>query len=314
MREFRWLLLTMLLFFCLGLSAEVVSETAAAVKFRQPNGTVVTLHKYPKRVVICHGSLVQVWYAAGGTAVGIPHIISKKTLPEAARHLPTVGIMPAPNPEKILVLKPDLVLLMNRLERHHAVANVLNRAGVETVLIDYANYPDFASLLNFFGHLNGDSAAARAEAKRVADEVDAICRKSQAMSKPSVAIVFAAGIGFRLESEHSNTGTMVKMLGGKNIVSGVEPPRVSFSYEQFFLDDPEVIFVITMGRAAALKEKFKREIMSQAAWKKLRAAKDGRVYFLPADLFLYEAGMRYPEAFRYLAERLHPDWKKGADK
>ena len=302
----KHLLLLILLAVGCGLSAEVVNEDAATIGYRQPDGAIVTLHKHPKRVVICHGSLVQVWYAAGGTAVGIPHVVSTNTLPEAARKLPIVGIMPTPNPEKILMLKPGLVLLINKLERHHAVAEVLNRAGVETVLLDYANYSDFASLFDFFGRLNGMPGSARAEAKRIADGVDAICRKSRELPAPTVAIVFAAAAGFRLESEHSSTGIMLNMLGGKNIASGMKQSRVNFSYEQLFVDDPEVIFIITMGNAEALKEKFRREIMSQSAWKVLRAAKSGRVHFLPPELFLYQAGTRYPEAFRYLAELLHP--------
>lgn len=307
----RALLMLILLAAGCGLAAEVVREDAATVVYRQPDGNVVTLRKNPKRVVICYASLVPVWYAAGGSAVGIPRVTSADALPEAAQNLPVVGGVTAPNPEKILMLKPDLVLLLGRYERHAAVAQMLNRAGVQTVLLEYANYTDFASLFDFFCNLNGAPPAALAEKKRISGEVEAVCRKAAEKPGPTAAIVFAAPAGFKLESEHSNAGAILKMLGGRNIASGVEQPRVNFSYERLFVDDPEVILIVTMGEAEALKEKFRSEIMSQGAWKELRAAKSGRVHFLQPELFLYQAGTRYPEAFRHLAKLLSPEPEGG---
>ena len=61
-----------------------------------------------------------------------------------------------------------------------------------------------------------------------------------------------------------------------------------------------------MGDAEGLKEKFRRDFMERPAWKTLSAAKNGRVHFLPVDLFLYMPGPRYPEAFRELAKLLYP--------
>ena len=294
-----------------GLAADVVSEDAATIAYRQPDGSVVTLHKNPKRVVICFGSLVPVWYAAGGSAVGIPRVASFDALPEAARGLPVIGGFSMPDPEKILLLKPDLALLLGRFERHVATAQALNRAGVETVLLEYGNYPDFARLFDFFRRLNGAPPAALAEQKRISGEVEAVCRKAAEKPGPTAAIVFAAAAGFKLESERSNTGTILKMLGGRNIAADAGRPWVNFSYEQLFVDDPEVIFIVTMGRAEELREKFRSEIMAQDAWRGLRAAKSGRVHFLPPELFLYQAGTRYPEAFRHMAALLYPEPEGG---
>ena len=102
---------------------------------------------------------------------------------------------------------------------------------------------------------------------------------------------------------------MLKMLGAGNIASGIRGVRAGFSFERLLVENPDVILVVTMGDAEALKEKFRREIMSQEAWKALKAEKEKRVHFLPADLFLYQPGTRYPEAFRYLAKLLYPGWE-----
>ena len=70
--------------------------------------------------------------------------------------------------------------------------------------------------------------------------------------------------------------------------------------------DPDIILINTMGDSKALQKKFTRDLISQPAWQQLKAAKTGRVHFLPPELFLYMAGSRYPEAFLHLAKLLHP--------
>lgn len=58
--------------FCGAAEPGIVSEDESSLTFRQNDGTEVILPKRPGSTVICYSSLVQVWYAAGGTAVAIP--------------------------------------------------------------------------------------------------------------------------------------------------------------------------------------------------------------------------------------------------
>lgn len=287
--------------------AEIVSEDANFISYRQVDKVTVKLRKKPQRTVICLGSLVQLWYAAGGEVVGIPRIRNFETLPEAARKLPVFGGAFSPNQEKIMSFRPDLIIYAYRYERQRSLAESLRRTGVETVGVKYDNFRDFAGLLDFFCRLNGGNMAENPEANRVVSDVERICRSVADKPKFSAAIVFATAAGFRLEGEESNIGTMINMLGGKNIAAGVPGRRVAFSYERMLMANPEVIFVVTMGEENMLKEKFKREIMSQQAWGELSAAKSGRVYFLPESLFLQMPGMRFAEAFTYLSELLYPE-------
>ena len=126
------------------------------------------------------------------------------------------------------------------------------------------------------------------------------------LPSPRFCTVFAQAAGFRAETDLANTSCMLSMLGGKNTVPPSGGLRTGFSIEQLLLDNPDVIFVVMMGNTQTLEEKFRKEIMSQPAWKKLRADQTGRVHFLPSDLYLYLAGPRFPEAFLHLAQLLYP--------
>ena len=97
------------------------------------------------------------------------------------------------------------------------------------------------------------------------------------------------------------------MLGAENILKKSTRLRMSFSYEQLLLDNPDVIVINMMGSHKMLREKFRKEFMSQDAWKELKAAQANRVHFLPTELFLYLPGPDYPKAFRHLKNLLYPE-------
>ena len=290
----------------LPLSAEIVREDGSSLQYRQTDGEMVSLSKRPRRTVIGYGSLAGVWHLAGGTAVGVLELRKKSALPEEMRNLPVVGSPTVPNVEKIVAMKPDLVLLTAKLERHRSTAALLRKSGIPALCVDYGNYDGFRETLDLFRRINGGSAARASEAEQVIGEVRRICAAAAKEKAPRCAIVLTASAGFTLESPRTNTGCMAALLGAENVRKTDFPLRVRYSYEQLLLDNPDVILVIPMGESEDLRRKFRREFMEHSAWNELSAAKSGRVHFLPVDLFLYMPGPRYPEAFRHLASLLYP--------
>lgn len=291
------------------LSAEIVSETAETISFRQRSGETVTVHKRPKRAVVLHISLTGMWYAAGGKAVARPHAPRLRVLPEAARSLPEVGNYYNPDMEKLLSFDPDLVLLHSKRGKHWEIQKLLRAAGVESVCVDYANYDDFLSLLDFFARLNGNPPEAPALRKRISDKVDVLCRVSGSHGKPSFICLIASGDGFLSETPRGNTANMAARLGARNVVPDASPVRVKFSMEQLMVADPDVIFLLRTGPEGKNFAPRLADLENRPGWRNLQAVKNKRVYELEAETFLYLPGERYPEAFRRLAECLYGKMK-----
>ena len=308
-RRLGWRLLPLLLLLVAGVPAP--GAEGDSLRCRQPDGSEVTVPLRPRRVVIGYGSLVPVWYCAGGRAVGIPSLVSAENLPAAARELPEVGSFNVLNAERILALKPDLVLLMGKVASHRRLREFLVRSGIPVLLVKYDNYQDFRALLELFCRVNGTRIEERPEAVALLREIEAVterCRKRG--PGPGFVTLFVAGGGIRVESDRANSSGMIAELGGRNLARDRVPEealRAAFGLEPLLLLDPEVIFIVTMGDSEALREKFRREVMSQEAWRRLRAARAGRVHFLPSELFLYVPGMRFPKAFGYLERLLYPE-------
>ena len=280
------------------------------IPYRQLDGNTVAVKVKPQRVVVGYGSLAKVWDLAGGRAIAVPGLLSKDALPESMRNLPSSGSPQLPNVEVVAAMKPDLVLLMGHLPRHRDCAVLFNSMGIDTVCVTYNTYKDFLELLKFFCRVNGRELDDVPQAKKIIADVQAVCAGVKGRPAPRCAIFFASAAGFSLETRETNNGIMLEMLGGENILKEKVNRRVKFSYEKLLMENPDVIFVVTMGRAPALKKKFEKEFSSQPAWKSMKAVKNNRVHFLPSQLFLYMAGPDYPEAFRYIAKLLYPDMER----
>lgn len=289
-----------------GAEPGIVSESAETIRYREEDGTEALLAKHPHRTIIGNASFADPWFTAGGSAIGVPTVRSQQALPEQARDLPRIGVLRSLNLEKIFALKPDLVLINANLHAHRAVRHHLINAGIPNVALDYANFHDYIGILDLFCRLNGGSVETNSTAKRIISQVRKLTEMTAELPSPRFAVLFVASGGFVLESGDLNVPTMVEMLGGTNIARQ-ESGRLKYSFEQLLIDDPDIILINTMGDSKALQKKFTRDLISQPAWQQLKAAKTGRVHFLPPELFLYMAGSRYPEAFLHLAKLLHPE-------
>lgn len=289
-----------------GAEPGIVSESAETIRYREVDGTETLLTKHPRRTIVGNASFADPWFTAGGSAIGVPTVRSQQALPEPARDLPRIGVLRSLNLEKIFAMKPDLVLINANLHAHRAVRHHLIDAGIPNVALDYANFHDYIGILDLFCRLNGGSVETNSTAKRIISQVRKLTEMTAELPSPRFAVLFVASGGFVLESGDLNVPTMVEMLGGTNIARQ-ESGRLKYSFEQLLIDDPDIILINTMGDSKALQKKFTRDLISQPAWQQLKAAKTGRVHFLPPELFLYMAGSRYPEAFLHLAKLLHPE-------
>ena len=289
-----------------GAEPGIVSESAETIRYREVDGTETLLTKHPRRTIVGNASFADPWFTAGGSAIGVPTVRSQQALPEPARDLPRIGVLRSLNLEKIFAMKPDLVLINANLHAHRAVRHHLIDAGIPNVALDYANFHDYIGILDLFCRLNGGSVETNSTAKRIISQVRKLTEEAARLPSPRFAVLFVASGGFVLESGDLNVPTMAEMLGGTNIARQ-ESGRLKYSFEQLLIDDPDIILINTMGDSKALQKKFTRDLISQPAWQQLKAAKTGRVHFLPPELFLYMAGSRYPEAFLHLAKLLHPE-------
>jgi iron complex transport system substrate-binding protein len=79
------------------------------------------------------------------------------------------------------------------------------------------------------------------------------------------------------------------------------------SIEEIIQEDPDFIFVTTMGDEQKAIEALKNGIETNPAWKSLSAVENDRYIILPKELFHYKPNAKWGESYRYLAEIIYPE-------
>lgn len=291
----------------------IVSATAETVTCRLPGGGVAILPKKPRRAVILLTSLLEPWMAAGGPVIA--RCSGRINVPPAARDLPVVGTFSNPNVEKIIALQPDLVLGAN-VGHFQAMMPILEQNKIPCACFDYVNYHDYIRLSALFAAINGTQEQFRTTQDSLTAEVAAIVGQCRRFSSPKVLILFTTSHSITCELSDSQTGLMVEMLGGHNIIptrlrAGNET-RVDFSLERIVQLDPDIILLNTMGDATEGQARLKKVYETNAAWASLRAVREDRFFVLPKKYFLYKPNNAFPDALRYLARLLYPDFEPTA--
>ncbi|MFO7543105.1 MAG: cobalamin-binding protein [Thiobacillus sp.] len=161
--------------FCLCLLL-VGSAQAASIRLVDDAGQTLELPLAPQRIISLAPHLTELLFAAGagGQLVGAD---SASDYPKAARFLPRVGDFSRINFERILALKPDLVVVWmggNRAADIHGLAKM----GLPVLHTRATRLDDIARLLRLVGRASGHGEQAEAVAQSVTARLAALQRQA----------------------------------------------------------------------------------------------------------------------------------------
>ena len=266
---------------------------------RQPNsrlvaddmGRKVWVAQAPKRLISLAPSVTEILFALGlgDRVVGVTTYCD---YPADAAAIEKVGDTQKPNLEKIITLKPDLVVISTASQLEEFVGNLEN-LGVPV----YVNNPtDLRSLLDSIQRIADVAGVAESGRTLVNDlrsRVEEVHTRVAGLDRPRVLLV--------LGSEPLITaggGTFISDLiteaGGESISADQKTDYPLFSLETALARRPEVIFLQAGG------ERLPNQFSDSPA---VRA---GRVYQLE-DAILLRPGPRIVNGLEQVARKLHPE-------
>lgn len=271
-------------------------------------GRLVTIPGQPQRVIILNSSNLGLYVEAGGAPVGRGTCeIVPAALQDKIKHIPTVGLPCKPDLERILAMKPDLVIGM-AFPAHQSLAAVLERKGIPTMLQTFARYADVLEALQFYGELNAKSDLAAQKIAAIEDHRQALIAQTSGQPSPRALIVWASADGLYAALSTSFIGDMVKRLGAVNVADLLTPADekaayAPLDYKGILAAQPDVVLVIDhrFGEKANQGMQFWHESL----WQGLRAVRQNCVYSLPFALFAVNPGAQIEEAMDVLAGFLY---------
>lgn len=288
-------------------------DTARQAQTRQvtdATGQELTIPVHPQRVVFLNVSNLDLYYAAGGrdTIAGKPTSDSMSPeLADAMKDVPAVGIIHSPNMETILSLKPNLVIGVN-VPFHNQIRQTLEQNGIPLYINSLDSLEDTEKTLRFFGELTGKEGEANARADEIKKRCDAVVEAASHETSPRSLIVFSSPESNNMATSYSFSGDLLKRLHGTNIAdldSSLQGPYVPLSMEYVIKNDPQIIFIISMGQSADELKRFRQSMSDSDAWSQVTAVREGRVYELPARLFTVNPGSHIADAMEYMSQCLY---------
>lgn len=111
-----------------------------------------------------------------------------------------------------------------------------------------------------------------------------------------------------MATSYSFSGDLLKRLHGTNIAdldSSLQGPYVPLSMEYVIKNDPQIIFIISMGQRTDELKRFRQSMSDSDAWSQVTAVREGRVYELPARLFTVNPGSHIADAMEYMSQCLY---------
>lgn len=282
------------------------SSSSATTKELTYNGQAYTVPKDPQKIAVLSNSILSMLYAVDGKAIS--RVSTTDALPPEIEALPVLGQTANINMEQLLGLNPDLVLGLEN--QHKKYESQLQSSKIPTVLINYDGIKDNVPLIKFLGALTNHEDKATTLANTYESNVNKVKDAVKSQQPARVAVLRATGKGVTAETDAAITASMVKDLGMTNVVSAhldktTTDKTVPYSLETLAADNPDIIFVVTMGKEDEITKAMKKAMTDNPAWANLKAVQNNRVVYLPSKLFLLNPGLQTPEAMARLVKEAY---------
>lgn len=262
-------------------------------------GRKVTIEKEPRRIVSLAPSNTEILFVLGldNQVVGVDDY---SDYPPAAKEKEKIGGFSTPNIEKIVSLKPDLVLATGGVQK--SAVSRLEELNVNVFILDSKTVVDAIEAVRKVGVITQKASQAEKVSKqmeKVVEQVKSKTKKLKNEEKPKVFYelykepLMSAGAGTFIDD-------MIRLCGGKNIAAAAQGEYPQFSVETLLKEDPDVYL------AASGSMSNPGEIRSRPGFENLKVVKEGRVFIIEENL-VNRPGPRIVIGLKKIAEAIHPE-------
>lgn len=254
------------------------------------------LQDHPKRIISLAPSVTEELYLLGAE----DNLVGNTTYcvtPPAARYKEKVGSITSVDLEKIVGLKPDLVLATS-LTNSKTIQKLKN---LNIKVMVFPAPKDFVSLCDQFLEL-GKAVGKEPEAKEIVTvaegKVSIIRSKTATLTKPRVFIEIGSRPLFTANKNYI-VNDIVKQAGGVNIA---EDAKIgTYSKEEVLRRNADVILIVTMGFAGQTE----RDMWQK--FKMMNAVRYNRIYIISSQKICGPTPVTFVETMQEINILLHPE-------
>jgi len=264
--------------------------------------------RIPERVVTIAPNAAEIICSLGACEriVGVSKFC---VYPPELHDRPRVGGLFDPDLEKIIALRPDLVVVRGRSD---AVAHACRDAGIRLYVDPTETLADIERCIRDLGELLGERDRAQGEAERFRVRLEALRERAAKRVRPRVLVTVSRRPGELADVLTTGKGTfldeVVDHAGGSNVFHDLDMAWPQVSAEAIVAHRPEVI--IELVPELELTDGLRRQMLAEwAALGRIPAVTDQRIHFLTDDHVLIPSP-RIVEVIEQISAMLHPERRR----
>ena len=224
--------------------------------------------------------------------------------PEATR-LPKVGALLDPDTERILSMRPDLVIVYGTQTE---LKQCLDRASIPYYSYEHRAMPDIMATIRALGMRIGFAAQADTLASSMERDLAQVRTSVAGRKRPRTMLVFERDTS-SLQNIYASGGygflaDLLDVAGGDNVFGDIKQQAVQASTEMILARRPEVIIELRYGDNARNLDPA-RDLKAWSSLGSVPAVKAKQIHVLVGDQFVVP-GPRIVDAARQLGRVLHP--------
>jgi iron complex transport system substrate-binding protein len=283
--------------------SSVTSATSVVRLSLLPQSPALPLNA-PKRIISLIPAVTEMLFAIGAG----PQVVAVSSFdrypPEVAR-LQRVGALLDPDVERILSLRPDLVVVY---ASQSDLRTQLDRAKIPIYVYRHAGLADVTMTLQELGERVGHGKEAAEVRGRIQSRIATVRTRVAGQARPRTLIVFdresLALRGIYASGGYGFIHDMVEAAGGEDVFADVKQEAVQATTELILARRPEVILELRGDPVPA--DVRTREIAVWQALPAVPAVQNHRIYFIDQQATVVP-GPRVGEAVELIARALHPE-------
>jgi iron complex transport system substrate-binding protein len=266
----------------------------AEVSVTDDLGHAVRLERPAKRIVSLSPHVTEQLFAAGAGS-RIVGAVEYSDYPPEAKRIPRVGDSRAIDMERLLAMKPDLIVVWFYGNAQKQI-DLLLTLGIPVYYNEPRKVDDVASSLERLGKLAGTEAVAYAAARTYRERVRALRERYGGREPVSVFYEIWNRPLYTVNGKHL-IGDVIRLCGGRNVFADLPALAPVVTQEAVLKANPDAIVASGMGGVRP------EWLVEWKSWPDLTAAKLDNLFAIESDL-INRHGPRIAEGARRLCEML----------
>ena len=252
-------------------------------------------------VVATSVAVTEILDKLGVKVSGVP--TTSYELPESVKNATEVGSPMNPDMEIIKSLNPTVVVSVDTLGSDYMNLFIENNIPSEFVSLESLDGLKEA-IISLGERFDKDDEATALINEIQAKELE-VQEKAASLEDTDVLVLFAAPGSTMIATSKSYIGSLVELVGGKNIIEDNSTSFTTYNKEDLAMLNPDKILVMVHALPEETKAALEAEMATDSAWQNIDAVKEGNVVYLDSEYFGMSANLKVIEGLDMLSDIVH---------